>query len=411
MILRQALSRRSSAIPSANLSNEATSISLPEVSALLNPTTISGEVVTVESSKTIATAYRAGNLLSDAFALMPFQQFERNGRNVEQVGADGRMMNLAYLLEVSPNQWGWTPFQFKKAIAQWEIWHGNAIVWRPPVWPPQLLILPANRTRPVFDMDGNLWYEHRFSNNKVEYIPSVEILHVLINPDETGFWGRGIVTFARETFGRQQGAHRTQGKMYAQGLNVAAYMQFNAKLDKAGRKKIRDEYESAMSGSENAYRLAVMDASVTKFEPIQMKMTDAQFLEQINATNLDIANFFGMPAHMLNMGKEAYNSNEQKYLEFLTTTLDPYLVPFEQAARIRWLTVAEQGANYFKFNRSALLRMDSKGRAETNEIRIRSGQMTPNEAREKDDASAYLEGDRYYMTSNYAPIGGNTNEL
>jgi hypothetical protein len=53
--------------------------------------------------------------------------------------------------------------------------------------------------------------------------------------------------------------------------------------------------------------------------------------------------------------------------------------------------------------------MDAKGRAETNEIRIRSGQMTPNEAREKDDVSAYPGGDKFYMTSNYTPINGDQN--
>ena len=402
MILSKAFSRRRTGAVAPQVVNAVSSVSLPEVSALLSPATMSGETVTAETSKTVSTAYRAGNIISDDFAKMPFQQIRRNGRNIEQVEPDARTMNLAYLLEVSPNQWGWTPFQFKKAIAQWQIYHGNAIVWRPPVWPPQLLILPANRTRPVFDVDGALWYEHRFSNQKVEYIPSVEILHLLINPDDTGFWGRGVVTFARETLGRQLGAYKTQAKLYAQGMKSSAYIQIGSALDAAGRKKVRDSYQEALE----AYGLAVFDSKITKFEPIQMKMTDSQFLEQINATDQDIANFYGMPAHMLNMGKEAYNSNEQKYIEYLNTTLDSYLVPFEQAARIKWLTAEEQSNTYFKFVRSALLRMDAKGRAETNEIRIRSGQMTPNEAREKDDCSAYDLGDQYYMTSNYAPIGG-----
>ena len=53
--------------------------------------------------------------------------------------------------------------------------------------------------------------------------------------------------------------------------------------------------------------------------------------------------------------------------------------------------------------------MDAKGRAETNEIKIRSGVMTPNEAREKDDVSAYDGGDQFYMTSNHAPIDGGSN--
>ena len=386
-----------------------TPMSLSELVDSLSPTTSAGEIVTPERSKSVATAYRAGNIISDDVGKIPFQQFIRQGREIQQVQPDARTMNLAYLLEVSPNQWGWTPFQFKKAIIQWQIYHGNALVWRPPVWPPQLLILPANRSKPVFDVGGTLWYEHKFSNQKVEYIPSVEVLHLLINPDDTGFWGRGVITFARETLGKQLGSYRTQANLIGKGLKSYAYVQVPGVLDKPGRSKIRDAYEEALE----AYGLAVFDNKITKFEPIQMKLTDAQFLEQIQATDLDIANFFGVSLAMLNMGKEAYNSNEQKYIEYLQGTLDAYLVPFEQAARIRWLSAEEQGRSYFKFIRDALLRMDARGRAETNEARIRSGVMTPNEAREKDDMSAYPEGDKYYMTSNYAPIepiGGDDEE-
>lgn len=369
---------------------------------MMGGATVSGETVTPERSKTVATAYRAANIISDDVGKLPLQQFVRVGRTIEQVRPNAITKNLAYLLEVTPNQWGWTPFQFKKSIIDWQIWHGNGIVWRPPVWPNQLLILPANRTKPVFDISGNLWYEHRFSNQEVRYIPSVEILHLMINPDEAGFWGRGVITYAAETMGKQLSAHKVQSKNYANGIKSSAYMQVQGTLDKAGRQKVRDSYQEAL----DAYGLAVFDNKIVKFEPIQMKLTDAQFLEQISASDVDIATFFGMPLHMLNRGKEAYNSNEQKYIEYLQGTLDTYLVPFEQAARIRWLAEEEQGNNYFKFIREALLRMDAKGRAETNEIKIRSGVLTPNEAREKDDQSAYEGGDQYYMTSNYAPVNG-----
>src|SRR3989304_6147354 len=60
----------------------------------------------------------------------------------------------------------------KKAVIEWRLFYGNSYIWSPMVGPRQLLILPANRTMPVFDTQGSLWYQHTFSNNKVEYIPS-----------------------------------------------------------------------------------------------------------------------------------------------------------------------------------------------------------------------------------------------
>jgi len=378
----------------------------PDYAPSYGYSTNSGERVTVMGSQSIATAYRAKNIISDDVAKMPFQVIQRIGRNIQQVAPDPVTRNIAYLLQVSPNIWGWTPFQFKKASIEWLLFYGNNYIWSPVTGPRQLLILPADKTLPVFDLDGNLWYRHIFSNGIPVYISAVEILHLMINPDSTGFIGRGVITFARETFGRQLAAHKTQSNLYSSGFMPAAYIQMLGELSPEARAKVRQAYEESLSGKDNAYRLAVFDNKITKFEPINIQLKDAQFLESIDANDRDICNFFGLPEHMLNRGKEAYNSNEQKYIEYFQGTLDAYLVPWEEAARIRWLSREEQMNTYFKFIRESLLRMDSKARGDSMAVRIQNGMMTPNEAREKDDMGAYPDGDSYYMASNIQPIGG-----
>jgi len=377
----------------------------PDYAPSYGYSTNAGQRVSVAGAQSIATAYRAKNIISDDVAKMPFQVIQKTGRNIEQIEPDEVTRNMAYLLQVSPNVWGWTPFQFKKSTIEWLLFYGNSYIWSPINGPRQLLILPADRTQPVFDMDGNMWYKHTFSSGLISYIPSVEILHLLINPDATGFIGRGVIAFARETLGRQMGAYKTQSKFYSQGFLPAAFVQMSGELSAEARAKVRGAYEESMSGSQNAYRLAVFDSRIVKFEPINIQLRDAQFLESIDANDRDICNFFGLPEHMLNRGKEAYNSNEQKYIEYLQGTLDAYLVPWEEGARIRWLSNAEQPNTYFRFVRESLLRMDSQARGESMAIRIQYGMMTPNEAREKDDLSAYPDGDRYYMAGNILPIG------
>lgn len=364
----------------------------------------SGKVVDHETSKGVATAYRACNILSDDIAKMPLQLFERDGDHSIRIAPDAKARNMPYLLEVSPNVWNWTPFQLKKVWAQWLILHGNAYLWKSPKAPNQLLVLNAEATYPVFDGNGDIWYRTLVGDREEMYLPGAEVLHTLINPDESGHVGRGVIEHARDTIGRQLGAYDTQDKLFKQGLTPAAYLQVSTMLDKPGRDQYRESYGEVMQGDYDGSRLAVFDNRVSKFEPITMRLVDAQFLELIGATDKDIANFFGMPLHMLNMGKESYSSNEQKYLEYLSGTLDSYLVQMEQGARIKWLSEDEQGTMFFKFNRDSLLRMDAKTRAETNEILIRSGQRTPNEARQKDDLSPYPEGDSYFMTKNYAGV-------
>jgi HK97 family phage portal protein len=117
-----------------------------------------------------------------------------------------------------------------------------------------------------------------------------------------------------------------------------------------------------------------------------------------------------VPLYKLNQGKQSYQSNEQQNLDYLNTTLDPYLVQWEQAAALKWLTEAEQNSMYFRFNRDALLRTDAKTRGETLEKAIFSGRLTPNEARQIEDLSAYTGGDDHYIPANMMPVEGGSPE-
>lgn len=369
--------------------------------------TASGQRVSTETARNIAVAYRCINVLSDDVAKMPLQMFiSRTPGQVERVRPDSRAQNMPWLLEVSPNR-TMTPFVFKKALIMWLLTWGNAYAWMPLRRPGQrreILVLGSDVTEPVYDQAGNLWYQTELDGERV-YIPNVEIVHLVINSSD-GVLGKSVISYARESLGRQLGAYETQNRLYAQGLSAGGILYMQGELNAEARKKIRESYAEAMSGSTNAGRIAVMDSKVQKFEQITLKPSDAQFLEGIQQNDMDIANFFGMPLNKLNMGKQSYNSNEQQNLDYLSTTLDPYLVQAEQAAALRWLTEVEQNYTYFRFNRDVLLRTDAKTRAEYLEKKILSGQLTPNEARQIEDLASYEGGDRYYIPANMARIEG-----
>lgn len=386
--------------------NDTSSMTLTELVQQINPITTSGKTVTVETSKNVSTAYRCINIISDDLAKMPFQIFSARNRAIERVKPSAFMQNIAWLMEVSPNRW-MNPLVFKKTLTQWLINWGDSYAWMP-VPPPgmrrEIFILDASMTTPVFEAStGDLWYRTTFSNGQTEYLPNVEVFHNTINSTD-GISGKSVITYARESLGRQLGARDTQARFYSQGLNPSGIIWSTAALDKAGRAKVRDAYEESMSGSDNAYRLAVMDNKVSKFEQISMKPVDAQFLESIQENDVEIADFFGMPLHKLNRGKQAYNSNEQANLEYLNTTLDPYLVQFEQEGNLKWLTQEEQAYMYCKFNRDALLRTDAKTRSEVIEKRIQSGVLTPNEGRQIEDLSSFEGGDAHYFPANMGQI-------
>lgn len=356
--------------------------------------TKAGKRVDEDSAKSIATAYECENIISDDIGMMPLQVYERAGRGAERVTPDAVSRNTAYLLEMQPNRW-MVPFIWKKTIARWLIWWGNAYIWKPPSGYPELFILDASKTYPKFDQDGNKWYSTTFPNKEEHMIPDVEMVHLMLN-SKNGWQGISVLEYARETFGRQLAQHETQDAISGSGLKptVALYMKGN-ELSQESRELVRKAYlDASESGA------AIFDEKVLKYETITMRPVDAQFLETVQATDVDVANFFKMPLHKLNMGKQSYESNEQQELLYLRSVLNPFLVQWEQAGRLKWLSEDAQADTYLKWNRDSLLQTDTKTRAEVLQKQIQTGMMTPNEARQIEDRSAYEGGDSYYMPAN-----------
>lgn len=364
--------------------------------------TTAGQVVNAETAKTLATAYRCGNILSDDIASLPFQAFRKTGRIINQIDPDPLTRNTSYLIEIEPNRW-MSPFIFKKTIIMWLLYYGNAYIWEPFGSYREFFILPADKTYPGFTENGDLAYKTNFPNGSEQVLPGVEVTHLMINSTD-GLSGKSVLTYARETMGRQLGAHDTQNRLHSQGLNPVGAMWVNGEVNQEAREKLKKSYLDSVRGSDNTGGVAVFDNKVSKFEQISISPADAQFLETINATDAEIANFFGVPLHKLNMGKQSYESNTAQQLDYLATTLNPYLVQWEQAARLKWLTERERGNTYLRFIREALLRTDAETRSKYLKEKVLSGQMTPNEARQVDDLSPYEGGDSYYIPANMALV-------
>lgn len=354
--------------------------------------------ITVDTARKLSTVYRCMNVISDDIASLPFQAFLRLKRGSDRVKPDGKLRNIAYLLEIQPNRW-LTPFLFKKGLILDLLSYGNAYVWKPISASPELFPIEPKRVKPQFDKAGERVYLVQFENGIEKVIPDAEMLHVMINPDKKRMIGRGVISFAAETLERQLLANKTRSQIQGNGLLPTAALRVNADLDPEARAIVKKAYIDAAEGG-----VVVMDAKIASFEHLTMKATDVQFLESIQATEKEIANFFGVPEYKLNLGKQSYQSNEQQQLDYLGTTINPYLVQIEQAARLKWLDFADQADKFFRFERKALLQIDSKTQAEFINTKIMSGIYSPNEARAIDDLTPYEGGDERYIQSSMAEI-------
>jgi HK97 family phage portal protein len=353
---------------------------------------IGSVTMTPELAKKLSTVYRCVNIISDDIASLPFQLFERLERGSRRVKPDGVMRNMAYLSEIEPNRWQ-TPFIFKKTLIMDLLNFGNAYVWRPIADYPEVFHLEPNHVYPLMDKFGNRHFRVTFENGMERMIPDAEILQLMINPDRKGLFGRSVLSFNGDLLNRQG------NQIMGNGLLPTAVIKTTGKLDQEGRERIKKAYINATDGG-----VAVMDGSILDYKEMTMKATDVQFLESIVANDREIANFYGVPEYKLNIGKQSYQSNEQQQLDYLGGTINPFLVQVEQAARLKWLSLDEQEGQFFRFERKALLQIDSKTQAEFMHTKVMDGIYSPNEVRSIDDMEPFEGGDQHFFPTNMGII-------
>ncbi|GAA4627285.1 phage portal protein [Cellulomonas oligotrophica] len=142
------------------------------------------------------------------------------------------------------------------------------------------------------------------------------------------------------------------------------------------------------------------------YNPIAAKASEAAFIEQQEQSDVALCRYLGVPADMLDVatgatGSLTYANISQRNLQLLVMNLGGAVKRREEAfARLA-------PAGYFvKLNRSAVLAMDDKTRAEVVKLRIDSRTLTPDEARDLED-QAPLSEDQYQQFDRLWPARTN----
>ena len=137
----------------------------------------------------------------------------------------------------------------------------------------------------------------------------------------------------------------------------------------------------------------------TNIVPLNIRLTDGQFLELRKYTALQIAAAFGIkPNHLNDYERSSYANSETQQLAFYTDTMLYIIKQYEEELNYKLLS-AEQRADglRFKFNIAAVLRGDTKSQLESLSMGVSNGVYTPNEARRNLDLPALPGGDRIYF--------------
>lgn len=246
---------------------------------------------------------------------------------------------------------------------------------------------------PIFDVDGQeLWYRVNGTNGTY-YIHNMDILHVKHIFGPGSLKGINPVKVLSNTSEFDK-AVREFSLKEMQGARNSFILKYGANLDTEKRQRVIDDFKRFYKDNGGV----LFQEPGVEIEKIEQKFVAADIFTSERITRARVANVFNVPVTMLNDTEgQSYSSNEQLMRMFVQLTLMPIVRQYEQEFNRKLLTpgLRSQGY-YFKFNDKALLRADMAARAEYYTKAIRSGWLSQDDVRRKEDEP---------------PVGGNASKL
>lgn len=256
----------------------------------------------------------------------------------------------------------------------------------------------------ILSSDNKLWYIVNLDSGKQVKLRPEEVLHF------KGFTLDGLSGITPLEYLKkliENGVSGTEyiNKFFQNGMQTKGIVQYVGDLNEKAEKTFREKFEQMSSGLKNAHRISLLPIGY-QFQPISLKLTDAQFLENTELTIRQIAAAFGIKMHQLNDLERATHTNiSEQQRQFYIDTLMAILTMYEQELTYKLLLNSELDKGYYcKFNVDAITRADIKTRYEAYRIGVQGGFLKPNEVRAREEMEAAEGGDTLLVNGNMVPI-------
>ena len=386
-----------------NASMETQTLSQEELGRFLKNLFLTGEDVetgqrTAERLSPVAAAHR---ILSNSFGLIPFGTYVKDGDARRAVHDPA----LDRLLKVRPNE-RMSPFLCQKLIMSNAFWHGFGAVWNrqgPGGRVVQRIPLPSDCCAIRKDQEtGRYWYDYNVDGVRRTFA-NYELSFLYFETYD-GIRGRGLLDLAREAIAVDAMTQRYGKKFYQNGARLSGIVEIDSDASPETRQKVKSQFQAY--ATDDAFAVAVLDHDM-KFTPLGVSQSDAQFIETREFSVEEISRFTGIPKHMLQTGKESYDSNAQQRLNYVTDTLLPYVVQWESEDSYKLPLPQERDAGvYVHGNVEALLRADPTTRANFYEKMIQNSVFNPDECRAKEEKNPIPGGwgKRFLVTKNLGSL-------
>lgn len=342
----------------------------------------------------LSAVYRAVELISDSIAMLPiFVQFE------DKDGFKTRYNEHSAnkLLNNQPNSI-MTRYQFIKLLMIDVMLRGNAFAYikRDEMGNAVELIYlnPNSVTINYNELTRVLNYRCSTIQGVVE---PCNMIH-LVKYSNDGIHGVSILQNAKNTLALSNDTEKQAHNFFKSGCALSGILKVQGQLSDTQKQQIKSSWNSTYNGENSG--LAVIQGNMD-YQPISINAADSQLLETRLFNISDIARFFSIsPVLLGDLSKSSYSTLEQSQLQFLSQTLQPYIVMIEQEFSRKIFRPSELNLSV-NIDEKALIMTDKAALASYYVQMLQNGLMTSNEIRKELGLSSIEGGDVTVMQAQY----------
>ena len=391
--------------------NETSNLKYPEewlVNALLNGMQSASKIpVNEHKALGLATVFSCTNVVSETVATLPFKLMRRQGKK-RDVATDHPLNDL--ISNVPNREMTSTDFRLamqgalslrKNAFAQIRRNRAKEAVELIPIHPSQI-----TKRRVGTGRDRRIVYEHRPPNGEQGTFEFDRMLH-LRGLSSTGLIGRDLIGTVTDVIGLAIALETNASKFFANDSRPGIILSHEKTLSEDAQERLKKALDDRM-GVDNWCIPMVLEEGL-KLDRLRDSNKDSEFEKSRERQDYAIARVFRMPPHKIGLLERATFSNiEHQGIEFVSDTIMPQVVIWEQQCNMMLLTEKERAAGfYFKFNLGGLLRGDLLSRFKAYAIARQWGWFSADDVLELEDRNPLPDGqgETYLSPMNMVPAG------
>ena len=377
--------------------------------------TKSGAVVTPLGALQVSAVYSCVSLLSESVAMLPLTLYKR----LPNDGREPATKHYLYrLLKRKPNRFQ-TTFDWLQMTVAHVLLRGNAyseIIFDNGGRVSDLMPRHPDRVKPFLTSSGQIAYGVKDTpTSEYRIVYAEEMLHFRDLGDDV-LQGQSRISLHKEAIGLAMKTEEHGARIFSNGAQVGGVLEIPGRLkDKESVDRLRTQFAERQAGSANVGKPLILEDGM-KWTKLGMTADESQFLQTRQYQRSEIASIFRVPPHMIGDTDKATSWGsgiEQQGIGFVTFTLLPMLVKIEQQLENKLFLPSEEERLFIKLPPQALMRGDSKSRAEYLSKMVERGILTRNEARSLEEYNA-LDGldlplTPVNLTVNLDPPNDNTN--